>query len=107
MIGQSRWAASMRMFMRMPMRMAIACMACVSCGGSPDTSDGKPDAGRDSSRDTLAQDAPIDSVDPTGPPYPIVLAHGMGGFGTLKGLDITYFNGVKDDLAKHGETSVF
>ncbi|WP_394821105.1 esterase/lipase family protein [Pendulispora albinea] len=41
--------------------------------------------------------------------YPIVLVHGMGGFDRLKNLplDIVYFNGVKEDLAKRGETQVF
>ncbi|MHB8879384.1 MAG: hypothetical protein ACYC8T_37290, partial [Myxococcaceae bacterium] len=37
-----------------------------------------------------------------GPPYPIVLLHGMGGFEKLQNLplDITYFNGVVADLGK-------
>lgn len=40
-----------------------------------------------------------------GPPYPIVLVHGMGGFGTLEvgPMDVTYFNGVVEDLTKRGE----
>ncbi|WP_394838271.1 alpha/beta fold hydrolase [Pendulispora rubella] len=43
------------------------------------------------------------------PRYPIVLVHGMGGFDRLKNLplDVVYFNGVKDDLARHGESQVF
>src|SRR5262245_21836505 len=43
-----------------------------------------------------------------GPPYPIVLAHGFFGFENFAGIDaITYFYGVKDELAKNGETLVF
>lgn len=39
-----------------------------------------------------------------GPPYPIVLAHGFFGFEDFAGIDfITYFYGVKDELAAHGE----
>lgn len=43
-----------------------------------------------------------------GAPYPIVLLHGMSGFGTLEvgPVAITYFNGVVEDLTKSGE-SVF
>lgn len=40
---------------------------------------------------------------PSGPPYPIVLAHGFFGFEQFAGLDfVTYFYGVKDDLKKNG-----
>ncbi|MDB4997171.1 MAG: hypothetical protein JWM74_4603 [Myxococcaceae bacterium] len=44
-----------------------------------------------------------------GAPYPSVLLHGMGGFTQLQNLpiDIVYFSGVKDDLAKQGEPEVF
>lgn len=43
-----------------------------------------------------------------GPPYPIVLAHGFFGFEEFAGLDFaTYFYGVKDHLAAHGEPLVF
>jgi triacylglycerol lipase len=40
-----------------------------------------------------------------GAPYPIVLLHGMSGFGTLEvgPVAVTYFNGVVEDLAKSGE----
>jgi triacylglycerol lipase len=44
----------------------------------------------------------------SGPPYPIVLLHGMGGFDKLNlPIDITYFDGVVADLASEGETQVF
>lgn len=95
------------------MRSSIACMAGVlallGCGGSSDTSSATPDAGHDAAREAQqADDTNVDdTADESGPPYPIVLCHGMGGFGTLKGLPITYFNGVRDDLAAHGETMVF
>lgn len=43
-----------------------------------------------------------------GPPYPIVLAHGFFGFEEFAGVDfITYFYGVRDDLAARGEPLVF
>lgn len=43
-----------------------------------------------------------------GPPYPIVLAHGFFGFEDFAGTGfITYFYGVKDDLAERGEAQVF
>lgn len=56
--------------------------------------------------------APVEPVDAgplLGPPYPIVLLHGMGGFEQLQNLplDVSYFNGVSDDLGKHGEREVF
>jgi triacylglycerol lipase len=40
-----------------------------------------------------------------GAPYPIVLMHGMGGFGKLEvgPIEITYFKGVVEDLTKNGE----
>ncbi len=45
---------------------------------------------------------------PGGAPYPIVLAHGFFGFNDFAGAGfLSYFYGVKDDLAAHGETLVF
>jgi triacylglycerol lipase len=46
--------------------------------------------------------------DPSGAPYPVVLMHGMAGFGQLKvgPVEVTYFKDVVEDLTKHGE-SVF
>jgi triacylglycerol lipase len=48
-----------------------------------------------------------DSVqaDPSGAPYPVVLLHGMAGFGQLKvgPVEVTYFKDVVEDLTKHGE----
>ncbi|GAC1352276.1 MAG: alpha/beta fold hydrolase [Polyangiales bacterium] len=68
--------------------------------GSP-----KPiDAGVDRSPQSSIRDA---EVDPRGPPYPILLVHGMAGFDKSSGGPAHYFNGVVDDLATHGETSVF
>jgi triacylglycerol lipase len=44
----------------------------------------------------------------TGPPYPMVLAHGFFGFEDFAGVGfITYFYGVKDELASRGETQVY
>src|SRR5579883_1313367 len=43
-----------------------------------------------------------------GPPYPIVLMHGMGGFDKLTGpVPLAYFNDVIADLAASGETDVY
>jgi triacylglycerol lipase len=43
-----------------------------------------------------------------GAPYPIVLAHGFFGFNDFAGAGfLTYFYGVKDYLAQHGETAVY
>jgi triacylglycerol lipase len=52
---------------------------------------------------------PIDAGPLLGPPYPIVLLHGMGGFEQLQHLpvDVEYFNGVVADLKQHGEPEVF
>jgi triacylglycerol lipase len=56
----------------------------------------------------LEEDAAVaaDQFTPLGPPYPIVLAHGFFGFEELGGSFLTYFYGVKDDLAAAGETNV-
>jgi triacylglycerol lipase len=80
------------------------------CGGSNATNDTPTDAGGDVSfapDTTPPLEAAPEVGNGSGAPYPIVLAHGMGGFGTLKGLPITYFNGIKDDLAKTGESQIF
>lgn len=51
---------------------------------------------------------PIATLAKKGPPYPVVLAHGFFGFEQFAGVDqVTYFFGVKDYLAQHGETQVF
>lgn len=52
------------------------------------------------------RDGPASGV-PAGadtPPYPIILAHGFFGFESFAGIDaVTYFFGVRDDLAQIGE----
>ena len=72
-------------------------------GAPPATSTG---AGGSASGSTPATPAP----DPAklGAPYPVVLMHGMSGFGQLEvgPIGITYFDGVVEDLTKSGE-SVF
>jgi triacylglycerol lipase len=56
---------------------------------------------------------PVEPVDAgpalQGPPYPIVLMHGMGGFNQLDNLPFTlsYFSGVQADLQAHGVQNVF
>ena len=49
-----------------------------------------------------------DAGPPLGPPYPILLLHGMAGFDQLHNLplDISYFAGVIADLGQHGEPGV-
>jgi triacylglycerol lipase len=60
-----------------------------------------------SSADAPPSNAPADPAK-LGAPYPVVLLHGMSGFGTLEvgPIAVTYFNGVVEDLTKNGE-SVF
>ncbi|MBL8955543.1 MAG: alpha/beta fold hydrolase [Myxococcaceae bacterium] len=44
----------------------------------------------------------------SGPPYPVVMAHGFFGFEAFAGVNqISYFYGVKDALAARGEKNVF
>jgi triacylglycerol lipase len=52
---------------------------------------------------------PIDPGQPdqSGPPYPIVLMHGMFGFQKIQLLGLDYFNGIVADLAAHGEHQIF
>ncbi len=59
----------------------------------------------DADRTEIAESAATTAPDPSGAPYPIVLMHGMAGFGTLEvgPIGITYFNGVVEDLTRHGE----
>jgi triacylglycerol lipase len=90
--------------------LSIVCGFAAACGGGNASTAPAPvsDAGVDLGVvDTGSAPTPVEAGDPSGPPYPIVLVHGMGGFGTMKGIDLTYFSGVKDDLAAHGEASVF
>lgn len=68
-----------------------------------------PDAGTvlDASVEDVVSEPVPDVPAPLGPPYPIVLAHGFFGFEQFAGVDFaTYFYGVKDYLAAHGETMV-
>lgn len=45
-------------------------------------------------------------ADPSGAPYPVVLMHGMAGFGKLEvgPIEVTYFKGVVEELTKNGES---
>ena len=70
------------------------------------------DGGRDARVVRLPDTGPArDSAAPPdrlGPPYPVVLAHGFFGFEDFAGVDfVTYFYGVRDDLAANGEALVF
>ena len=87
--------------------------ACGSEAGAPDP--GAPTAGTSTagpspspSPKPATPPAPAPAPAPLGAPYPVVLMHGMSGFGELKlgPVGITYFDGVVEDLTKRGE-SVF
>lgn len=98
----------------MKLRVAAALLFLSACGTdaagigpasepAPNEGAGAPSPGEPSSS------AGGDSLPaPLGAPYPIVLMHGMGGFGKLEvgPIEVTYFDGVVDDLVKRGE-SVF
>jgi len=95
---------------------------CVLVGcGSETPPEGTPDAVPPQPSATV-RPAPappsVDSPDPSGPtssqpklgaPYPIVLMHGMAGFQELNvgPIGVEYWAGIKDDLAKMGETEVY
>lgn len=103
---------------------AVALSGLLACGsgagpvdpgaGAPSAADGAPSApatgtgGAAAPGATPATPAPPAPPATLGAPYPIVLMHGMSGFGQLAvgPIGITYFDGVVDDLTKHGE-SVF
>jgi triacylglycerol lipase len=57
--------------------------------------------------DSAAAESAETTPDPSGAPYPVVLMHGMAGFGELKvgPIDVTYFKDVIADLTEHGESA--
>ncbi|HEY8075152.1 MAG TPA: alpha/beta fold hydrolase [Labilithrix sp.] len=86
--------------------LALAVVACGSAASAPG------DDPRTLRQPPLAQDDGDGTSDGTAPapgglgaPYPIVLMHGMSGFGKLNigPISVTYFDGVAADLAEHGE----
>jgi len=97
----------------------VGLLACGSEAGAPDPGQvprdpgaggGAPAATTGTGGSAGAGDPAVPAPDPAklGAPYPIVLMHGMSGFGQLElgPVGITYFDGVVEDLTKHGE-SVF
>ncbi|MDB4935322.1 MAG: hypothetical protein JWP87_2294 [Labilithrix sp.] len=95
----------------------VACgSACGSEAGAPDPGDGTTSGtgtGTPSSTPSTGATgtgAPAPAPEPAklGAPYPVVLMHGMSGFGQLEigPVGITYFDGVVEDLTTKGE-SVF
>lgn len=87
-----------------------------ACGSTTGTSGDPPPAPTaPPSSATPSTPATPDGPKPAAPPastadhgpYPVLLLHGMAGFEKLKNIPVTYFNGVRDDLAAHGETSVY
>jgi triacylglycerol lipase len=92
--------------------------ACGSEAGAPDpagatstgsgTATATPSTGVSGGADASGTPAPAADPAKLGAPYPVVLMHGMSGFGQLEvgPIGITYFDGVVEDLTKNGE-SVF
>lgn len=94
----------------------LALAACGSEGGVPDPvggedvapsapsapSDPSPASGSAGSDPGGSAPAPAPKL---GAPYPVVLLHGMAGFGTLEvgPVEVTYFKGIVEDLTKNGE----
>ncbi|MFO0550232.1 MAG: triacylglycerol lipase [Polyangiaceae bacterium] len=77
-------------------------------GGAPTTTNTGGAGGRHSTGVWGSGGGGGGTVEGSGPPYPIVLAHGFFGFDEFAGVDFaTYFYGVKDDLAEHGELQVY
>jgi len=94
----------------------VSLFACGSEVGVPDPVGGTTVAAGDPPATTATDPGmpgaaqPPSTPEPAGlgAPYPVVLMHGMSGFGQLKlgPIGITYFDGVVEDLTKNGE-SVF
>lgn len=96
-----------------------AVLASAACGGGPVTAGDPTPAptpappattGGNGALPTPPHSGPPVGIgrDHGGPPYPIVLMHGMGGFDKLTGpVPLTYFNDVIADLAASGETDVY
>lgn len=95
---------------------ALAALAgLVACGseagvpdpGSPTVSDpaGEVPAAPTGASPTETPAVPAPEPAKLGAPYPVVLLHGMSGFGKLElgPVGITYFDGVVEDLTKSGE----
>lgn len=99
--------------------LALVALTAAACGSEapPPWSEPTPGARGPSERTTPPEPGPVLTPTPTSPapvaklgaPYPVVLLHGAAGFGTLGGgpLEVTYFNGVREDLAAHGEAEVY
>jgi len=97
---------------------SLVLVACGSEAGAPDpggasgTAGGAPPPAMTTTGGSGAamppSPAPAPAPAPLGAPYPIVLMHGMSGFGQLEvgPIGVTYFDGVVEDLTKRGE-SVF
>jgi triacylglycerol lipase len=93
---------------------ALGCGSAPSDGYYSDFAPTTPGAGGSADHGTVASTSTTGdgsggdgTVGPVkkGPPYPIVLAHGFFGFDDFAGQNfISYFYGVKDQLAKEGET---
>ncbi|MBS2017323.1 MAG: alpha/beta fold hydrolase [Deltaproteobacteria bacterium] len=101
----------MRLFPLFSLALVSAAVACGSEAGVPDP---EPAPGATTETPAAPTRPPFEPnmPEPAGPaseglgaPYPVVLMHGMAGFGKLEvgPVGITYFDGVVADLAKRGE----
>ncbi len=107
--------ANLRRFgMALAVMVAPLSAACGSEAGAPDpvaaATTGGGTASGSTSTGGSAPSAPASPTTPApvaklGAPYPVVLMHGMSGFGQLSlgPVSITYFDGVVTDLTKKGE----
>ena len=100
------------------MKRFLSCIALAVAAGLPGCgSEVAPDPGTDTppgnSPAPSAAAAPGTPTSPgtpapvkLGAPYPVVLMHGMSGFGQLElgPIGITYFDGIVEDLTKRGES---
>lgn len=93
----------------------VGLLGLVACGaeaGAPDPSAPPssspaapaPGGGTGGSSGTTGTPPPTAPA-PLGAPYPVVLLHGMAGFGKLEvgPVGLTYFEGIAEDLTKRGE----
>lgn len=77
--------------------------------GSPDAPTKSAQAPTDPAKPSPPSEGPAPNIPKLGAPYPIVLLHGAAGFGSVGNgpIEVTYFNGVKEDLEQHGEAEVY
>jgi triacylglycerol lipase len=102
-----------RLLASVVLSLAVGSFACGSEAGVPEpeatppaVGSAAPPAAPGSAPESPASPAPTPEPAKLGAPYPVVLMHGMSGFGQLEvgPIGITYFDGVVADLTKSGES---